>query len=49
MLALELLAFSLHLFSTIQISAGIANTAHIVGGAMGILLGRIPFFERGAS
>ncbi len=49
MLALELLSFSLHLFSTIHISAGIANTAHIVGGAMGILLGRISFFGRGGS
>jgi GlpG protein len=49
MFALELITFSLQLFSVIQISPNIANTAHIIGGIVGILLGRMPFFSRGPS
>jgi GlpG protein len=45
MMGLELLSFFLKFFS-INISANIANTAHIVGGLIGILLARIPFFSR---
>jgi GlpG protein len=49
MFVLELFSFSLHLFSAVRISAGIGNTAHIIGGAVGLLLGRMPFFGRSAS
>ncbi len=45
MMGLELLTFVLKLFS-INLSANIANTAHIVGGLTGILLARVPFFSR---
>ncbi len=45
MMALELFSLFLKLFS-INISANIANTAHIVGGLTGMALGRIPFFSR---
>lgn len=47
--------FGLEIFSLIQnvvskqsLSANIANTAHIVGGLIGALLGTLPFFSRGA-
>jgi GlpG protein len=47
--------FGLEIFSLIQnvvskqpLSANIANTAHIVGGLVGALLGSLPFFSRGA-
>src|SRR5690606_6121950 len=46
MFALELFSFLLQLFSSIQIVPYIANTAHIVGGLTGLLLGRIKFFAR---
>jgi GlpG protein len=49
MFALELVTFSLHLFSVIKLTPSIANTAHIIGGGMGILLGRISFFGRSRS
>lgn len=49
MFALELITFSLQLFSVIQITPIIANTAHIVGGVCGILLGRFSFFSRRVS
>lgn len=45
MMGLELLSFTLKFFH-VDISANIANTAHIVGGLVGILLARIPFFSR---
>ncbi|HSX03326.1 MAG TPA: rhomboid family intramembrane serine protease [Rhabdochlamydiaceae bacterium] len=45
MMGLELLSLFLKILS-INISANIANTAHIVGGLMGILLAKIPFFSR---
>lgn len=47
MFALELISFGIAALSTKDLSANIANTAHIVGGLVGILLGRIPFFSRG--
>lgn len=46
MCALELLTFGLHAFSIIDISANIANTAHVVGGLCGLILGRLSFFAR---
>jgi GlpG protein len=46
MLAIEIFTFSLQLFSVIQLVPNIANTAHIVGGVTGILLGRLSFFSR---
>lgn len=49
MFALELLTFSLQLLSVIKISPNIANTAHIVGGLVGMFLGKLPFFSRRAS
>jgi GlpG protein len=49
MCAIELFTFGLQLFSLVQLTPNIANTAHVVGGAMGILLGRFSFFGRGAS
>jgi GlpG protein len=48
MLLLEVLAMTLEYFQVIQLSGGIANTAHIVGGVVGALLGRLRFFARSA-
>ncbi|HEY2810618.1 MAG TPA: rhomboid family intramembrane serine protease [Rhabdochlamydiaceae bacterium] len=47
MTALGLLTFTLNLFSLVEITPMIANTAHIIGGVCGILLGRLPYFARG--
>lgn len=47
MFILEVVSMSLQFFRVIELSANIANTAHIVGGLSGIVLGRIPFFSRG--
>lgn len=47
MLVLEVISMSLQFFRVTEISANIANTAHIVGGLVGIALARIPFFSRG--
>lgn len=49
MFALELFTFSLQLFSPLKITPSIANTAHIIGGLVGMLLGRISFFSRSVS
>lgn len=46
MFAIELFTFGLQMFSTIQINPQIANTAHIVGGLVGLCLGRLSFFKR---
>lgn len=46
MFALELFTFGLHFFSSLKITLNIANTAHLVGGLTGMLLGRMPFFSR---
>jgi GlpG protein len=46
MFILELLTFGLQLFSVVNLSANIANAAHIVGGLCGIALGRLSFFSR---
>lgn len=44
--ALEIFTFGLKLFSVLQISPTIANTAHIIGGLVGMLLGKMSFFSR---
>lgn len=46
MFLIEVLSFGLQLFSVIQLSPNIANTAHIAGGLTGMLLGRFSFFGR---
>lgn len=46
MFALEIFAMALQLFSSITFPIMIANTAHIAGGLIGILLGRISLFSR---
>lgn len=46
MFALEFVTFFLQLFGVLKTSVMIANTAHIVGGLVGIILARIPFFSR---
>ena len=46
MFGLELLTFILQLLSVINIAPNIANTAHIIGGLSGMLLGRLSFFSR---
>jgi GlpG protein len=48
MFALELVGFSLQFFSVTSLSPNIANTAHIVGGVLGLLFGRYSFFSREA-
>ncbi len=47
MFALEIFSLATSLFFAKEVSANIANTAHIIGGLTGALLGRIPFFSRG--
>lgn len=47
MFALELISLGMAIFNSKEISANIANTAHIIGGLTGALLARIPFFSRG--
>lgn len=46
MLALEILSMALQFFHITNVYANIANTAHIVGGVFGALLGRLSFFQR---
>ena len=46
MFAIEVFTFGLQLFSMVKITPSIANTAHIVGGIAGMLLGRFSFFGR---
>jgi rhomboid protease GlpG len=47
MAVLGFLAFALNSFSILEITPIIANTAHIVGGICGVILGRFSFFARG--
>lgn len=47
MFVLELFSLMTAIIAAKEISANIANTAHIIGGITGYLLGRIPFFSRG--
>ena len=46
MFALELFSFAMQLFVRSELSANIANTAHIIGGLVGLALGRLPLFTR---
>ncbi|NGX60234.1 MAG: Rhomboid protease GlpG [Chlamydiae bacterium] len=48
MFALEIFSLLTALFFAKEISANIANTAHIIGGVSGYLLGRTTFFSRRA-
>jgi GlpG protein len=43
---LEFVTFALEVANVISLSPNIANTAHIVGGLVGVLLGRLPLFAR---
>ncbi len=49
MFIIELFTFSLHVFTQIQLMPDIANTAHIIGGLIGVFLGRFSFFGRRVS
>lgn len=49
MFGLQFTSFILQLFSDVSFSPNIANTAHIVGGLIGVWLGRMPFFAWRAS
>ncbi len=46
MVFLQIFSFTMHYFHTMQTSPQIANTAHVMGGLTGILLGRFSFFGR---
>lgn len=46
MLGLEILSFILHYFHIVELVLPIANAAHIVGGLVGLICARIPFFSR---
>ena len=46
MFALEFVAFLLQLAHVISFAPNIANTAHVVGGLAGALLGKLKFFRR---
>ena len=47
MFALEIVSLVTAAITAKEISANIANTAHIIGGISGALFGRVPFFSRG--
>jgi GlpG protein len=47
MFALEIISLLTAVIFAKELSANIANTAHIVGGLVGYLLGRTTFFSRG--
>jgi membrane associated rhomboid family serine protease len=47
MLVLEIASMAMQFFRVTELSANIANTAHIVGGLVGIALARVPYFSRG--
>ncbi|MCB1106939.1 MAG: rhomboid family intramembrane serine protease [Chlamydiia bacterium] len=49
MMGLQVASFVLIRFHIAEFSMNIANTAHISGALVGILLGRIPLFSKGAS
>lgn len=46
MFVLEIVAIVLQLLAITDLSPNIANTAHIIGGLTGLLLGRLSFFAR---
>jgi membrane associated rhomboid family serine protease len=45
MLALQLFSFAMEVYGDSLVMLSIANTAHLVGGAIGILLGNLKFFS----
>ncbi len=47
MFILEIGSFLLQVFGVTNLSANIANTAHIAGGLVGMLMARIPFLSKG--
>lgn len=47
MLGLEIISMALQFFNVTDVYANIANTAHIIGGFTGVILGKLPFFSRG--
>lgn len=46
MVVLGVVAFVLQAFFSIQVAFSIANTAHVSGALLGLMLGRLPFFSR---
>lgn len=46
LLAIQLVSFYLEVNHNLSISPGIANTAHLTGAAIGVVLGFIPFFKK---
>lgn len=44
MFSIQLLSFFIEIYTQSSFSLGIANTAHLTGAAMGLLLGRLDFF-----
>lgn len=48
MMVLQLVSFFLIRFQVAEFSMKLANTAHISGAIVGAILGRIPFFSKGA-
>lgn len=46
MVLLQVFSFTMHYFHHFRTSPQIANTAHVVGGLTGLLLGRFSFFGR---
>ena len=48
MFAIQFTSFALQLFTDISFTPNIANTGHISGGLIGMLLGRTRLFSRGA-
>jgi GlpG protein len=45
MAGIQLISFLIELFSGPSVSPGIANTAHLTGGVVGYVLGRLKFFS----
>lgn len=48
MMFIELISFFTEVYAGTTISPGIANTAHIAGGILGIILGKMKYFARKA-
>jgi GlpG protein len=46
MMGLQIFGWALEFFNINDLSAHIANTAHIVGGLVGMTLGQLSFFAR---
>lgn len=49
MFALEIVSMALEFFHMTDVYVTIANTAHIIGGVFGIILGRLSLFSRSAT